>query len=52
MDKTKLIKTYEIFDSYEKRFARATLEKPFYIPVSEAERESIRDKVKRMLGYR
>lgn len=51
MDKTKLIKTYEIFDSYEKRFARATLEKPFYIPVSEAERESIRDKVKRMLGY-
>ena len=51
MDKSKLLKTYEIFDSYEKRFARAALEKPFYIPVSEAEREAIREKVKRILGY-
>ena len=51
MDKVKLLKTSEIFDSYEKRFARARAEKPFSINKTENERMEILTKVKKMLGY-
>jgi cephalosporin-C deacetylase-like acetyl esterase len=51
MDKAKLLRTGEIFDSYEKRFARARLDKPFSIPKSEEERRRIIEKAKKMLGY-
>jgi len=46
-----LIKTYEIFDSYEKRFAAARLIKPFSLPTEDEARQEIVRKTKKMLGY-
>lgn len=51
MDKSKLLRTYEIFDSYEKRFLRASLDRPFYFPTSEEDRQKILQKTKKILGY-
>lgn len=51
MAKSKLLKTYEIFDFYEKRFAKAAAEKPFVLPVSDEEKSAVIEKTKRMLGF-
>lgn len=51
MKKNKLLKTYEIFDSYEKRFAKARLDKQFCIPTDKESRCKIIEKTKKMLGY-
>lgn len=50
-DNGKWLKTMEIFDSYEKRFAEARIHKPFYVPTTEEDRQRIVADVKRMLAY-
>lgn len=43
--------TQRIFDSYERRFAAARLEKSFGIPTSDADRTRILGNTKKMLGW-
>ena len=43
--------TQRIFDSYERRFAAARLEKSFGIPTSDADRARILGNTKKMLGW-
>ena len=40
-----------VYDEYEKRFAKARLDKPFRRAYDEGDRERIRSEVKRMLAY-
>ncbi len=47
----KWLHTMEIYDEYEKRFARARLNKPFYVPTTEEDQRNIVDAVKQMLCY-
>lgn len=51
MDKSKLIKTAEIFDFYEKRFAKARINKKFSFDRSEEEKLKIISRTKKMLAY-
>ena len=51
MDKEKWLHTMRVYDEYERRFAEARANKPFYVPTSDGDRETIIANVKRMLAY-
>ena len=48
---SKWIKTSEIFDNYERRFAKARADKVLSHPWEADEKEKIIESAKRMLGY-
>ncbi len=49
--KEKWLHTMAVYGEYEKRFAKATADRPFNIPTTEAEQRNIINGVKRMLAY-
>lgn len=51
MNDEKWLLTMQIYDEYEKRFAEARVNKPFYVPTTEEDRRKIVDSVKHMLAY-
>ena len=52
MDKSKWLKTMEIYDEYERRFAEARTGKSFHVPSSESDKAEIVEKVKKMLAFK
>ena len=51
MDKSKWLKTMEIYDEYERRFAKSRSNKEFHVPSSESDKAEIIKKVKKMLSF-
>lgn len=51
MEKQKLIRTMQVFDEYERRFAEARLKRKFNINKTDDEKEEVREKVKEILAY-
>ena len=49
MDKSKWLRTMEIYDEYEKRFAESRTNKEFHVPASESDKAKIIEKVKKMI---
>ena len=47
----KWLHTMEIYDEYEKRFAKTAAERQFYVPTAEEEFQEIIKKTKRMLAF-
>lgn len=52
MDKAKSLYTMQVFDEYEKRFAKVRLEKELKMPSTDSDREKIISDVKKILGYK
>jgi len=52
MFEPKWLKTMEVYDDYERRFAEARTKKKLSFPTDEAARQEISDRVKKMLAYR
>lgn len=51
MDKQKQINTMRAYDEYEKRFAETRLQKEFYVPTADDDKNAIIADVKKMLSY-
>lgn len=52
MDKDKSLYTMRVFDEYEKRFAKARIDKELEIPTTDEQREKIIADVKKVLKYK